>query len=117
MFVTMDLEIADRLLPSICSIAIITWENGKIIDEFYTLIQPDCEVEDFFKDRHALTDEELSLAPTLPEKWIEIYDRLENKTVFCYRPNQIIKTLIERANVEKLNVPNFLYGSVESICK
>lgn len=117
MFVTVDIEIADRVLPSICSIGIITWENGQIIDDFFSLVNPDCEVEEFFKDRHGLTDIELQNAPTLPELWIDIYDRLDHKTVFFYNANQALRTIIERAAIEQLNLPHMNYGSVKSICK
>jgi len=117
MFVTVDFEIADRLLPSICSIAIITWDNKKIVDSFFSYIKPDCEVEDFFHDRHGISDELLMNAPTLSEQWITIYDLLENKTVFFFNPNQSLKTLIERTQVDQLNLPNMNYGSVQSICK
>ena len=117
MFVTVDAEIADRILPSICSISILTWEDGKIINEFSSLINPDCEVEAFFNDRHGLSDNELRNAPTLQEKWIEIFDLLEHKTVFCYDPNQFFRTLIQKAQLEQLNLPNLNYGSVKSICK
>lgn len=117
MFVTIDMELADRILSSFCSISILYWENGEIIKEFHTLINPDCEVEEFFKDRHGLTDEELSQAPTLPYVWKEIYDLLENKMVFAYDANRVMKTLINRAEVDVLNVPNFDYGNVQSIVK
>lgn len=117
MFVTFDLEIADRILPSICSIAILTWEDGRIVDEFYSLINPDCEVEEFLCNKHGLTNEQLSEAPTLPELWIPIFDRLYHKTVFCYKPNQIFRTLFQKAEIEQLNIPNMNYGSVQSICR
>ena len=117
MFVTVDFEIADRLLPSICSIAILTWENGEIIDSFFSYIKPDCEIESFLQDRHGISDEQLKNAPTLPQQWIEIFDRLENNTVFFFNPNQALKTLIERTQIEQLNLPNMNYGSVQSICK
>ena len=117
MFLTMDLEIADRLFPSICSIAIITWEDGKAIKKASSLVFPDCPVEDFFKDRHKITDRELINAPTLPEIWVPLYDMLQGNLVFCHKPNQIIKTLIDRAYLDQLNLPFFRYGSVESICR
>lgn len=115
MFVTMDFEIADRILPSICSIAIITWENGKIIDTYQSLVNPDCEVEVFFKDRHGINDWQLSEAPSLSDIWIPVFDRLENKMVFCWNPNQSFRTMMHKAEIEQLNMPNLIYGSVMSI--
>lgn len=117
MFITMDINIADRVLPSICSIAICTWEDSKIINEFFSYINPDCEVEDFFINKHGLTDKELENAPTLPELWVEIYDMLENKTVFCYDHNHVMRTLINRSQLEQLNMPNMNFAGVKSLCK
>lgn len=117
MFVTMDFEIADRILPSICSIAIITWNNGEMIDVFHSYVNPDCEVEEFFLDRHALSDEKLKNAPSINEIWIPIFDRLEHRTVFCWNPNQIFRAMLHKAEIEQLNMPNLNYGSVMSICK
>ena len=71
-FVTLDMELADRILPSICSITIIEWNDNNIVNIIDTYINPDCEVEEFFADRHGITNEMLKDAPTLPEKWIEI---------------------------------------------
>lgn len=117
MFVTMDFEIADRILPSICSIAIITWDKGQVVDEFHSYVNPDCDVEDFFLDKHALTNQKLRNAPPLASLWIPIYDRLENKNVFCWNPNQVFRAMFHKAEIEQLNMPNLKYGSVMSICR
>lgn len=116
MFVTMDINIADRILPSICSIAICVWENNIIIDEFFSYINPDCEVEEFFIEKHGITDDALKNAPTLPELWIKIYDMLENKTVFCYDHNHVIRTLMNRSQLEQLNMPDMNFAGVKSLC-
>lgn len=117
MFVTMDFEIADRILPSICSIAIITWEDGQIIDTFHSLVDPDCEVEEFMGLKHGMDNTFLLDAPPITELWVPIFDRLEHKTVFCFNPNQAFRAMMHKAEIEQLNMPNLNYGSVQSICK
>lgn len=118
MFVTMDMELADRFLSSMCSIAIILWnDDGTIATEFFSYVNPDCEVEEFFADRHGLTNEQLKNAPTLPELWVEIYDLLKGRTVFLYDANNAMRALMDRAKVDILNVPPCYYASVKSLCK
>ena len=82
-----------------------------------TYINPDCEVEPFFADRHGITDEMLINAPTLPEKWVEIYDMLDHKMVFAHNANRTIKALKQRACVDLLNMPNLRFGCTTSIAK
>ena len=116
-YLTIDTELADRMLPSICSITIRTWEDGKNTNIYSTLINPDCEIEEFLKNRHGITQEMVSNAPTLPEIWKTIYDLLENKLVFAHFANDSIRRLMTRASVDYLNVPNLFYGCTASIAK
>lgn len=116
-YLTLDIELADRILPSICSITIRGWEDGINTNIFSTLINPDCEIEDFLTKRHGITQEMVRNAPTLPEIWREIYDLLENKLVFAHFANDVIQKLMLRASVDYLNLPNLKYGCTASIAK
>lgn len=116
-FVTLDMELADRILPSICSITIIEWNDNNIINIIDTYINPDCEVEEFFADRHGITNEMLKDAPTLPEKWIEIYDALDHKMVFAHNANRTIKALKQRASVDLLKMPDLRFGDTASLAR
>lgn len=116
-YLTLDIELADRILPSICSITIRNWEDGVNTNTFSTLINPDCEIEDFLTERHGITQEMVKNAPTLPEIWKEIYDLLENKLVFAHFANDVIQKLMLRASVDYLNLPNLKYGCTASIAK
>ena len=116
-FVTLDMELADRMLPSICSITIIEWNDNNIVNIIDTYINPDCEVEEFFADRHGITNEMLKDAPTLPEKWIEIYDALDHKMVFAHNANRTIKALKQRASVDLLKMPDLRFGDTASLAR
>lgn len=116
-FLSMDIEIAHRALAAICSITILEWHDGKITSGFSTYLNPECDVEDFFQTRHGLTYEMLEQKPYLCEKWIEIYDFLEDKMVFAHSANDRIALLNRRTAADKLNMPNFQYGDTKSIAR
>lgn len=116
-FVSLDFEYADRLLPSICSISIIRWKDGVIEDEYRTLINPDCEIEEFFVKRHGITDAMVKDKPTLPQIWKTIYEKLDGMMVFAHKANVVITDLRVRAQADYLNMPDLVYGDTMSISK
>ena len=116
-FLTLDMELADRILPSICSISIMQWEDDKIKACFHTLIDPDCEIEPFFNDRHGLTNADLLNSPALRTKWIRIYDILEGQTIFAHNANRTMQALAKRAAIDYLNMPDCKFIDTASICR
>ena len=101
-FLTMDMEYADRVLPSICSLSILSWKDGEIIDIFTTLINPDCEIESFMKDRHGITD---------------IEELLSNNIVFMHGAAHAFSSLLIRTDVDYLKIPNLVYGCTMSLSR
>ena len=49
-FVTLDMEIADRIYPALCSICLIKWKDGKIETTYSSLINPELEIEPFMEE-------------------------------------------------------------------
>lgn len=113
----MDIEIAHRSLAAICSMTILEWHDGQVVSGFSSYFNPECDVEEFFQTRHGLTYDMLEFKPYLCEKWIQIYDILENKMVFMHSANDRIALLNRRADVDRLNMPNFKYGDTKSIAR
>lgn len=116
-FMTMDMELADRILPSICSISIISWINTTPVNVFHTWLNPECEIEEFFADRHGMTNEDLKNMPTLREKWTRIYDIMEGQMIFAHNANAMFSALQKRAEIDLLNIPDFTFASTASIAK
>ena len=116
-FLTMDMEYADRVLPSICSLSILSWKDGEIIDIFTTLINPDCEIESFMKDRHGITDEMVKNAPSLPKIWPDIEELLSNNIVFMHGAAHAFSSLLIRTDVDYLKIPNLVYGCTMSLSR
>lgn len=116
-FTTFDMEFADIILPSICSISIIDWDENGIISAYKTLINPDCEFDERLQARHRITPEMVKNAPTIQEAWIDIYNKLENKLVFSHYANRNIRALENLAYIKYLKLPPLVFCCTASISR
>lgn len=116
-YVTIDFDIADRILPSYCCISAITWKNGIMSDVYSSYIYPDCDIEKFMKDRHGIDNKDVETAPTMTNVWNEVKNIIEDKLVFFVNGAKDIDMLIKRLEVDYLEMPNLQYASLISICK
>jgi len=67
-FAAIDFETADRCGDSACAVAVVTVENGEIIDRIYQLIRP--PRQDFeFTYLHGIAWEHVKDQPTFQEAW------------------------------------------------
>jgi DNA polymerase-3 subunit epsilon len=83
-FVALDVETANADLSSICQIGIASFADGKVKDEWSTLINP----EDYFDlinvSIHGIDEQAVQGAPTLPRVAGQIADRLSEKIVVSH---------------------------------
>lgn len=113
-FITMDFNLADRILKSPYCLSLVSWEGGRIEDIYSTFIAPDCDVEDVLaKKNHIMYD--LSKAPSLPDIWPEVGKIIEGKTVFFPDGTSNVSDLIERLAVDYLVMPEISYASYFSM--
>lgn len=68
-FVAMDFETANHQAHSACSLALVMVQNSQIVDEYYTLIQP--ETPFFWRNVqiHGIHQEDVRNAPKFPDVW------------------------------------------------
>jgi len=84
-FTAIDFETATGNRNSACAVGIITVENGEIIDEYYTLIQPpNNEYNWHNKQVHGITENDTHNAPTFNKIYPEIKKRLQEKIVVAH---------------------------------
>lgn len=71
-FIAMDFETASAKRYSACSLALTVVRNNQIIDEFYTLINP--QTPFFWRNIqiHGIHEQDVQDAPTFPEVWEHI---------------------------------------------
>ena len=82
-FVAMDFETANHQSHSACSLALVMVQNSQIVDEYYTLIQP--ETPFFWRNVqiHGIHQEDVRTAPKFPEVWQTCRDfTLSRKTLW-----------------------------------
>lgn len=84
-FVAIDFETATGYRDSACAIGIVTVENGVIIDEYYTLIQPPENIYwPKFSLIHGITPEMTESAPEFYAIYPEIKKRMLGRTIVAH---------------------------------
>lgn len=62
-FIAVDVETANADMASVCSFGAATFESGKLIDEWYTLIDPEDDFDPVNVSIHGIDDEMVVDAP------------------------------------------------------
>lgn len=73
-FIAMDFETANHYPESACSLALVMVRNNEIVDQFYTVINPQMPFDAKNIQVHQITAEDVKLAPTMAEVWPHIKD-------------------------------------------
>ncbi|MDZ7834781.1 MAG: 3'-5' exonuclease [Alkalibacterium sp.] len=71
-FTAIDFETANRQSHSACSVALTIVRDSKIIDEYYTLIQPETWFDRFNTQIHGIRETDVYDAPKFPEVWNDL---------------------------------------------
>ena len=107
-FTAIDFETATAYHP--CSVGIVTVEEGIIVDEFVTLIQPPNNFYNPFNIQvHGIYPRDTANAKTFVEVFPEIERRLKNRVVVAHNEsfdrNVLSKTMVLHGlNYEDLNI-------------
>ena len=96
-YTAFDFETASGKNP--CSIGIVQFENGKVIDSYYSLINPEIERFNPYTIRiHGITEEDVILQPNFKEIWGEIRHYFENSTIVAHNSSFDMSVLIYSLN-------------------
>ena len=68
-FTALDFETANRQTHSACSVALTVVRNSQIVDEYYTLINPDTWFNAMNIRVHGIREQDVIDAPYFPEVW------------------------------------------------
>lgn len=83
-YVIVDIETANPNITSICQIAIVTYENGKITDQWHTLINPKTYFHEMNVMIHGITERTVRDAPTLSEVADVIKAKFSDNVICSY---------------------------------
>lgn len=77
-FVAIDFETANGRRCSVCSVGLIIVRDGEIVDRFYSLIKPTPNYYSYWTiEIHGLTQADTDSAPTFPEVWEQVQERIK----------------------------------------
>ena len=84
-FVAIDFETATNFRSSACAVGIVTVEQSRVVEKFYSLIEPP---ENIYYQRniavHNITPQMTENAPSFLEVYPEIKKRLKNRVVVAH---------------------------------
>ncbi|MEG6584026.1 3'-5' exonuclease [Dendrosporobacter sp. 1207_IL3150] len=117
-FVAIDFETANSSRSSACSVAVVTVENSKIVDSFYSLIKPSNLKFDYWNTRiHGITAEDVLNQPTFADIWDKLKPYLHNKTVIAHNAAFDISVLRSVITEYGLTAPLFNHFCTVSMSK
>ena len=106
-FAAVDFETPNGQRSSVCSVGVVIVRSGKIVDKFYSLIQPSPNYYTYWTtETHGLTRTDTDRQPTFPEVWAQIKDRMAGLPLVAHnRPfdESCLKAVFEEYNMEYPN--------------
>jgi len=108
-FVAMDFETANGKRSSACSLALVLVRDNKIVDNFYTLINPREVFSPHNIQIHHITPQDVQDAPTFDQVWPHIESLFDNSHLVAAHnasfDNSILKNTLTNYGIM---VPNYL---------
>lgn len=83
-YVALDIETANDFRGSICSIGLVKFQDGTIVDTYYTLINPETSFDTFNISIHGIKPEDVADAPKFPEVRQDIVDFIGSDIVVAH---------------------------------
>lgn len=85
-FVAIDVETANPDMASICQIGVAKFQNGKLIDEWSSLLNPEDDFSTFNKHIHGISEEDVVDAPKFPDIVEDLSQLLTDTITVCHSP-------------------------------
>lgn len=83
-YVVVDVETADRYNTAICSIGFVILQGGKIIDSYYSLINPQCDFCERNISIHRITPDMVKDSITIKDFWYEYYQLFTGNVLIAH---------------------------------
>ena len=80
-FATVDVETANPSRSSICQIGIVHVRDGRIADQWSTLVDPETWFDDWNVETHGIDEEDVQGSPVMPELEAELRRRLNGYVI------------------------------------
>ena len=84
MFVSLDVETASADLTSICQLGVVTFKDGLIVDSWTTLVNPECEFDEFNIEIHGIMKYDVIKSPKFPTVAPELDKLISDQIVVAH---------------------------------
>lgn len=107
-FAAIDFETANGEPTSVCSIGIVVVRNGKIVERFYSLIQPEPNYYNYHNSRiHGLTAEDTDNERVFPFVWNEAQPLIEGLPLVAHNKGFDEKCLKAVFRMYQMDYPDY----------
>ncbi len=110
-FAAIDFETANNCRSSVCSVGVVIVRGGKVVDKFYSLIEPEPNYYTFWTTRvHGLTRRDTDGQPCFPKVWAQIEDKIKGLPLVAHnRPfdQSCLKAVFEVYGMDYPDYPFF----------
>lgn len=109
-YVVLDLETSCSRRNSICAISVLQINDGEIIDEKYSLLNPEDEFEQVNVDKNGIKKSDVIDKPTFESYWPIIEHQLRSNIIVGHNINNFDLSSITKALIKySIEIPQFRY--------
>lgn len=108
-FVAIDFETANSKRASVCAVGLVEVRGGRIVDEYYTLVNPHDDFDYFCIAVHGITPDQVEDAPSFAEIWPEMRRRIEGRVLVAHNASFDMSVLRRSAEEYGLELPHIQY--------
>lgn len=115
--ISIDFETANEKRFSPCAIGIVVANGEEIVDEFYSLINPQMVFSSFNIDIHGITPRDVKDAPTFTQLWPTLHRYLANNLVVAHNASFDMSVIRHTLDYYDLPYPVMDYVCTRNIAK
>lgn len=108
-FVAIDFETANSKRASVCAVGLVDVRGGRIVDEYYTLVNPHDDFDYFCIAVHGITPDQVEDSPSFPDIWPELRRRIEGRVLVAHNASFDMSVLRRSAEDHNLEMPHIQY--------
>lgn len=113
-FIAMDYETANAKRASACSVALVVVEQSRVVDAFYSLIDPEVEFASRNIQVHGITPQQVAGAPTFPEVWPHMQHFFTPQRIVTAH-NSPFDVSVLRRSLERYDLPVPDYQVIDTV--
>lgn len=116
-YIVLDLETPNRYCNSMSSIGIVVVENNEIVDEIYSLINPEAHFDSFNINFTGISPSDVEDSPTFDDYWNEIEDLLCSNVIVGQNITFDLSVISRSLTRYGMSIPSFKYYCTLSSCR